>query len=259
MAIIKDAEFEVNVNFAIKFAKWCDYHGWRKHYAGLEYKETPYWFGGFSEQFEDKAITDEKIIHTVLYNINQYWEKNLYWDNATAFSNNWKNVIDEKYLIPHESAGLWEEEIKELKGNYIIIPQAMIKSLKITFGDDIKVIGDNAISNSKGDKKIIENIDKRQAYLLEEAVSFLEDANFKIKYPIKIVKFNNPSVFGQADDDVIYLSEKLFNMGKRKIAAVIIEENEHNSTGYGDESREFQTHFIDLYLGALEDKLSRYL
>jgi hypothetical protein len=194
-----------------------------------------------------------------LYNINQYWEKNLYWDNATAFSNNWKNVIDEKYLIPHESAGLWEEEIKELKGNYIIIPQAMIKSLKITFGDDIKVIGDNAISNSKGDKKIIENIDKRQAYLLEEAVSFLEDANFKIKYPIKIVKFNNPSVFGQADDDVIYLSEKLFNMGKRKIAAVIIEENEHNSTGYGDESREFQTHFIDLYLGALEDKLSRYL
>ena len=48
-------------------------------------------------------------------------------------------------------------------------------------------------------------------------------------------------------------------MGKRKLAAVIIEENEHNSTGWGDETREFQSHFIDLYLSSLEDKVGIYL
>ena len=206
-----------------------------------------------------KSLKDETVIHTILYNINQYWEKNLYWDNVTVFEDAWKNVIGDKYLIPYESAGLWEEEIKELKGMHIIIPQAMIKSLKITFGDKIKVIGDNAVADSRGDKKVIQNLDKKQAYLLEETINFLKDASFNIKYPIKVVKFNNPDVLGQAEDDVIYLSEKLFNMGKRKIAAVIIEENEHNSTGYGDETRAFQTHFIDLYLGSLEDKLGKYL
>lgn len=206
-----------------------------------------------------KNLQDEKVIHTILYNINQYWEKNLYWESAQIFSESWKKVIGNKYLIPYESAGLWEEEIKDLKGMYIVIPQNMIRSLKLTFGSDIKVIGDDCVSDSKGDKKVIQNLDKKQAYLLEETINFLKDASFHIKYPIKVVKFNSPDVLGQAEDDVIYLSEKLFNMGKRKIAAVIIEENEHNSTGYGDETRSFQTHFIDLYLGSLEDKLGKYL
>lgn len=66
MATIKDAEIEINTEFALKFAKWCDYHGWRKHYAGLEYKETPYWFGGVNNPTDDKAITDEKIIELFL-------------------------------------------------------------------------------------------------------------------------------------------------------------------------------------------------
>jgi hypothetical protein len=121
------------------------------------------------------------------------------------------------------------------------------------------VIGENGVNDSKGDKKVIEVLDKKQNFMIKEATTFLKEAGFDIKYPIKIVKFHNPNILGQADDSIIYLSEKLFNMGKRKLAAVIIEENEHNSTGWGDETREFQSHFIDLYLSSLEDKVGIYL
>ena len=206
-----------------------------------------------------KEIKDEKIVHRILYNINDYWEKYLYWDCSWSFSDSWKNIIGDKYLIPFETAGLWDEEMKLLKGEYIVLPQSMIKSLKITFGADIKVIGENGVNDSKGDKKVIEVLDKKQSFMIKEATTFLKEAGFDIKYPIKIVKFHNSNVLGQADDSIIYLSEKLFNMGKRKLAAVIIEENEHNSTGWGDETREFQSHFIDLYLSSLEDKVGIYL
>jgi hypothetical protein len=206
-----------------------------------------------------KTIKDEKVVHRILYNVNDYWEKYLFWDCSWSFDDSWKNVIGDKYLIPYETAGLWDEEMKLLKGGYIVLPNSMIKSLKITFGTDIKVIGENGVNDSKGDKKIIEVLDKKQNFMIKEATNFLKEAGFDIKYPIKIVKFHNPNVLGQADDSIIYLSEKLFNMGKRKLAAVIIEENEHNSTGWGDETREFQSHFIDLYLGSLEDKVGIYL
>jgi hypothetical protein len=205
-----------------------------------------------------KEIKDEKIVHRILYNINDYWERYLYWDCSWSFSDSWKNAIGDKYIIPFETAGLWDEEMKS-KGEYIILPQSMINSLKITFGADIKVIGENGVNDSKGDKKVIEVLDKKQNFMIKEATTFLKEAGFDIKYPIKIVKFHNPNVLGQADDSIIYLSEKLFNMGKRKLAAVIIEENEHNSTGWGDETREFQSHFIDLYLSSLEDKVGIYL
>ncbi len=36
-----------------------------------------------------------------------------------------------------------------------------------------------------------------------------------------------------------------------EIAKIIIEENEHNKTGFSDETRNFQNHFINLYYNEL--------
>jgi hypothetical protein len=87
----------------------------------------------------------------------------------------------------------------------------------------------------------------------------LKKSEYSIKYPIKVVKFNNEDTLGQAENETIYLSEKLFNMGMKKIVAVIIEENEHNSTGFGDFTRAFQDHIFHLYISSLEDKSGKYL
>lgn len=206
-----------------------------------------------------KNITDKKIIHRMIYNINNYWEKDFYWDLNGVFSDAWKKTIGKKWLVPYESAGLWEEEINgELKGKHIILPNTMIKSLKMSFGSDIRVIGETD-GDETGSRKIIENLDKKQKYYLDEAISFLENAEYQIKYPIKVVKFSNENTLGQADKETIYLSEKLFNMGLKKIVAVIVEESEHNSTGFGDMTRAFQDHLFHLYISSLEDKSGKYL
>jgi hypothetical protein len=206
-----------------------------------------------------KNISDNKIIHRIIYNINNYWEKDLHWDLHGLFSDAWKKTIGKKWLIPYESAGLWEEEIKgELKGKHIILPNSMIKSLKLSFGSDIRVVGQGD-GDSKGSRKVIENLDKKQQYYLDEAIGFLKNSEYSIKYPVKVVKFSNEDTLGQAENETIYLSEKLFNMGMKKIVAVIVEENEHNVTGFGDMTRAFQDHIFHLYISSLEDKSGKYL
>jgi hypothetical protein len=205
-----------------------------------------------------KKVNNDDIIHRIVYNINNYHEKSLYWDGTGNFSDSWLNVIGDKYLIPYENAGLWEEEIKTLKSECIILPNSLISGLKLFFGDKIKVIGDDLAGN-KGDMKLVENLGKRETYLLNEAVKFLQESNYNIEYPIKVVRFVRAEILGLAKDETIYLSEKIFTRGIRDIVTTIFEENEHNRTGYNDETRTFQNHLINLVITAFEEKTGKYL
>lgn len=205
-----------------------------------------------------KAVNDEGVIHRLVYNINNYFEKNLYWQCCGDFSDAWKIIIGDKYLIPYENAGFWEEEIKLLKSDCIVLPTTLISSLKLYFGDDIKVIGDDEVKGSKGEMKIVE-IGKREQFLLDESLDFLKSIPYEVKYPIKVVRFTKPEILGQAKDEIIYLSDKLFTMGRKEVVSAIIEENEHNNTGYSDETRTFQTHLINLLITSFEDRSGKYL
>lgn len=46
---------------------------------------------------------------------------------------------------------------------------------------------------------------------------------------------------------------------KKEIVATIIEENEHLKTGYGDKTKAFQSHFINLYLSEIEERIGYFL
>lgn len=205
-----------------------------------------------------KKINDDGIVHRILYNVNDNWEKHLYWDGSGNWSNTWLEQIGSKYLIPYETAGFWEDEIKLLKSSHIILPSSMVESLKIYFGDKVKVIGEDS-GNSKADMKVIEKIGKREQLLIDEALAWFENADYKVEFPIKVVQFHKSEILGQAKDSTIFLSEKLFVRGKKEIVATIFEENEHNKTGYEDESRTLQNHLINMFISALEDKTGKYL
>ncbi len=206
-----------------------------------------------------KKITDSGIINTILYNINEYWEKSFYWGSSQNFSKEWLEGIGDKILVPYENAGFWDEEVKYLlrKKKCIILPHEMIQGLKISFGEDIKVIGE--MDGGGSDVKIINELSKRQSFLLEEAINFLKSINYDITYPIKVVRFSKSNTLGQAVDETILLSEKVFDMGTREVVNTMIEENEHLKTGYSDETRQFQTHLINLLISSFEDKAGRYL
>jgi hypothetical protein len=207
-----------------------------------------------------KEIKDESIIHRILYNINNFLERSMNWERSGDWSDAWLNEIGEKYLIPTENAGFWEEELKTtLKGNHIILPSSMVDSLKLFFGDKVKIIGDDSVGGGRGDMKILNEIGKREQYLLDTALAFLKDAGYDVKYPIKVVKFHKKDMLGLAKDDTIFISEKAFTMGQREVVSVIMEESEHNKTGYFDETRQFQNHLFNMVIAGFEEKTGKYL
>jgi hypothetical protein len=208
-----------------------------------------------------RPIESKDVIHRILHNINSYWEKDLNWKYHAhiPFSDTWLTEIGEKWLVPYENAGFWVDDLKDLDSRYIIIPNELIEALKVCFGDKIKIIGDGSTGEGRGDKKIINELNKKESYLLDESVKFLTEAGYEIKYPIKVAKFVNAEILGLAENDTIFISDKCLTMGKREIINTIIEESQHLKTGFKDETRAFQTDLINLSISLMEEKLGRYL
>ena len=74
-----------------------------------------------------------------------------------------------------------------------------------------------------------------------------------------MVHFEQAEQLGLAENGTIYVSDKIFEMGKRELAVTIIEENEHLKTGYKDCSRAFQTHFINKFISEMENRIAYFL
>lgn len=207
-----------------------------------------------------QRTTDTSIITHLLNRIIGSWEFNLPWDYSCDYwTDEWADVLKDYILAPYENAGFWEDIITSDPELYKILPAKMIESLKLRFMDEIRVIGDIDGVSTKGKFRIVETLSKREQSLFNESKNFLKQADYEIKYPIKIVEFSNPKTLGQAKDDTIFISSKLFEMGRKEIVSCIIEEQEHLVTNYNDETREFQTHFIMKYVTALENLTGIYL
>lgn len=56
------------------------------------------------------------------------------------------------------------------------------------------------------------------------------------------------------DDKTIYISEQMKHQSLFQFVAMLIEENEHFNTGFEDETRQFQQHFINLFTKTLLKK-----
>ncbi len=207
-----------------------------------------------------QQITDKKTI-THLYNtINGNYERYLDWNSSTQlFSDEWLTCLNGKILVPVENAGYWEDEVRYAPTDYLTLPSNLIEGLKARFIDEVKVIGNVDGVNTRGDVKFIQTLSKKQEQLLKDATTFLASADYQIKYEIKVVDFFQTDRRGQAIDNTILLSQKLFEMGRKHIVEVIIEEQEHLVTGYNDETRAFQSHFINKYVTELENKTGIFL
>jgi hypothetical protein len=183
-------------------------------------------------------------------------------DQFDNFSETWLTVIDERILVPREFAGFYQEEIEQKPDAYLLMPSTLIRSLSNYFGKKIKSITeeDDNSSSSRGAFKKIEPNNKMQ-FLLKECVKSLEEMEYAVNYPIEIGRFTNESTLARANQrhKKIQLSEKLFDLGKRQIAAAIIEECEHLNTNFNDCTRQFQNHWINLYISEKEQRFGLFL
>lgn len=208
---------------------------------------------------ELRSSANKKVISKILRDVNNTWESELFWDSAShTYSNLWLECLDNKILVPYDNAGFWSDEINLSPYLYLILPSKMVKGLKERFDDSIRVIGEGEGTKS-GDMKVITELSPKQQVLLNDSVDFLKNAGYTLEYDITVVRFAKANRLGLAKDGKIILSEKIFELGRKEIVATLIEEQEHLITGYEDESRAFQNHFIMKYIGELESKTGKYL
>ena len=90
-----------------------------------------------------------------------------------------------------------------------------------------------------------------------QAMLLLKETTYKHRLTnnIKFCQFLKPNVLGQAVDDTIWISIKVDTLSVGEIAKIIIEEQEHITSGCEDETRSFQNHLFNLYYTELTRNL----
>lgn len=201
-----------------------------------------------------KKVTDPEIINTLLLTLNGgnagYLEHGCSWDGLFEyFSDGWEEAVKNKKFAPVEFSSMFDDH--DLKGRYQL-PMKLLKALKSQF-TDLDVLG----ISSKTDSNFVEVVPREMLInKVLDALNILRSSDYRERLDsdlnIKYVKFFDTNTLGLAEDGVIYLSDKLDTYSVDEVAKIIIEENEHNLTGYADETRQFQNHLFSLYYEQLK-------
>ena len=198
-----------------------------------------------------KACEDESLINTLLLGLEGanagYLEHEADWDGWGEFSKSWWEVCKDKAFAPIEFLEMFDDA--DLKGAFKL-PMKLLKSLKTQF-TDLKVLG---ISATSDEMFVLTKPSQILTDKVIDAMALLNSTRYRHRFDdpiIEFVKFSAENVYGLANSGKIYLSTKLASEDINKIAKIIIEENEHNLSGLGDETRNFQNHLFNLYFDEL--------
>ncbi|MFW6312136.1 MAG: hypothetical protein ACOC1K_07875 [Nanoarchaeota archaeon] len=171
---------------------------------------------------------------------------NLYKD----FSDSWKYVLKDKKICPKNMAR-WLDK-KERLQTYLVPEKLYNKLSALTENSSVpnkfKLIGTVAY-------KDIEELSEERANILSKVYDFFVDSNFNLQYKCKVVNFMNKKVAGTIDKDnqIILLSDTIFEKGLHFIINTIIEEYIHLKYDVEDETREFQTNLIDEFVSYMKN------
>ena len=204
------------------------------------------------------GINDEKVIQYFIENLKEdHHEATLDWDYdwGNKFSPQWKSVLKGCKVI-HKKA---MEDIKARgleidTASNIVVPENLYKGLSKTFE------GIGALRVSKAVNEFFEIYDEKLHDKVRKAEKLLENTGYYMNPELtyKYGVFGDKKVLAKIclDTKVIYISEKHMDQDLFSIMTMLVEENEHFKTGFNDHTREFQQHFIDLYVNMLVEKES---
>lgn len=193
---------------------------------------------------------DEEMARNILDNWKGNYEGKLDWHwTSIEFSDAWLSVINGRDIVPEDVAGYFTEFLRD---GALKLPNSLCKGLKEFYKDKVHIVG---MSDDKGGKFFLEPTE-RQTKMLEEVKEFLLKADINIKATIKICKFRQAFIHGEAnnDDNEIYLSPDVFIQGKRYLLLVLVEEMCHLDSGAPDNSRRFQDYLINQFVTSLEER-----
>lgn len=173
-------------------------------------------------------------------------------------SSRWVDFSIDNLLVVKESSGKYVEEIQKSKKEVFYIPLHFARELKKALSE-VTILGMGKAIGNVGMCEAART--PKMEFLLKEVISALRQMNYEVDYPIEVVSFDNEDILGHADvkQQVIYLSERVFDLGRREIAMTLIEESEHIYSGKPDESRSFQNHIFSQWLKSMEEANGLFL
>ncbi len=212
------------------------------------------WFG----------IEDKSVVKYILENIVEkeptlgykYYETTVdlvFWYTASKFKNVWSEVLGNAKVI-HTKA---MEEIIARNANVdlsgaIEVPHNIYKALTQSFD------GIGALRVADKVNEFYEVYDHELELKLKSALATLESSDYFIHPELTFIfgEFGCKTTLAKIDLDKkeVLISHRMKDKSMFDFCAMLVEESEHFQTGYSDHTREFQTHFIHLYVKSMFDK-----
>ena len=203
-----------------------------------------------------KASKNEELISELINGLKGgnagFYEHTLPFSTYELFTNEWHEVCKDLKFVPAEAIMFCKQ--RQLEGR-IVLPKSLLIPLYRQF-DDLDVLG---LSKKNSDANYI--LEEEPSTILTDkvidALAVLRATNYvsrMSKIDISYVSFVENDILGLAENGKIFLSTKLEVEDIPYIAKIIIEENEHNLSGLGDETRYFQNHLFKLLFNELTSK-----
>lgn len=193
---------------------------------------------------------DKKAITYLVENISEECREakiDLGYTNLSS----WKDAFGNAKVISYESfrtmSEMKPEQMKE--SAFVKLPSNLYRRLS----KDID--GISALMVSSDAHTFFETIDTKLSDNIKQALTILETCNYYVDAELSFITgiFNDKRVMARINikERVVMISTTLRDLGLKELVYAIIEETEHFRTSFGDNTREFQTHFIHLYANAL--------
>ena len=205
-------------------------------------------------------IDDKEVIKYILKNITEdvyegkeidfkYWRSSA-WDKPNQ---DWKEALGNAKIITQEIKNKCEGKQAniDLTGS-IVIPKNLYEGLN----HQIKDI--SALRLADNVNEFYEIHDAELKLKLKQCIVILEEVDYWMHPELKYIfgEFGKGETLAKVnlDKKEVMISQKLKDKSLFDFCTMLVEENEHLRTGMEDETREFQQHFIDLYVKGMLDK-----
>jgi len=194
---------------------------------------------------------NENAINIFLNNIKGTFEEQMDYNWGTSvFNDDWKKAIGNSKFIDYDTYKRILDKNPEISEQPIIqVPRGLFEKL-IKYFPSISMLRGSSYVNS-----FYETYSSDLLQRVEVCRGLLEMAGYYLDPQLKIIigVFGNTNVIAQVDlyEKEIRLSQDLEVKSDFDLMYALVEENEHFRTGFNDLTRNFQTHFIELYTNLL--------
>lgn len=162
-----------------------------------------------------------------------------------------KELIFTLKLAPIEMGGMCTEDEKK---TFMFIPNQIYEAIEQFMNESNKAMAFNFKVDGEFFTPV--KVTELQQAVLNRAIEFFKECNYKIDYKIEVVSFRRKSILGHAGNNIIYVSDVAIEKGVHDLCNTIIEEQIHLKYDVMDETRAFQTAAINEMLTMMKQAYS---